>query len=108
MSALATPAIEVDDDIFSAGSYDLPIPTQDGYKAEKITIRFVGVCDLDRTNEDDLEFVDALRLGKPVRLIVSGRVSGKGFTHQVKSDDEEAVGYYCSVRIGEVEIGEAA
>ncbi len=101
MSQVATPTIELADDVFDASSYDLPIPAQDGYKAEKITIRFVGVCDLDRTNEDDLEFVAALRLGKPVRLIVSGSVSGKGFTHQVKSDDEETVGYYCSVRIGE-------
>ncbi|MBA2742356.1 MAG: hypothetical protein H0U46_10135 [Actinobacteria bacterium] len=95
------------EDVFDASSYALPIPETDGYKAKTITLRFVGVVNLDRTNTDDLEFVEALRLGAPVRVIVNGSVSGKGFTHRNGADGEE-VGYYASLRVGEVEIGEAA
>jgi hypothetical protein len=65
----------------------------------------VGVVDLDRTNLEHLEFVEALALGAPVRVICTGAVAGKGFTHRVKSDDEIEVGYYASVRIDDVEIG---
>jgi hypothetical protein len=101
MSAVA------DEEIFSPVSYALPIPETDGLRAETITIRFVGVVSLDRTSLDDLEFVEALRLGAPVRVIANGSVSGKGFTHRVSSDGAE-IGYYASLRVAEVELGEAA
>ena len=42
MSQVATPPIELADDVFDAASYDLPIPTQDGYKATRLDIRFSG------------------------------------------------------------------
>jgi len=96
---------------FSATSYrehQRSIPAVDGYKAEKITIRFVGVVDLDRTDSEHLAFVESLRLGLPVRVIVTGSVSGKGFTHRVKSTDDEEVGYYASLRVADVELGEPA
>lgn len=99
--------IAVDDEIFSTSTYALPIPAVDGLKAEKITVRFVGVVDLGRTSEDELTFVEALRLGSPVRLVVTGSVSGKGFVLREAKDGDEC-GYYCSVRIADVEIGEAA
>jgi hypothetical protein len=79
----------------------------DGFRAHKVRVGFVGVIDLDRTSLDDLEFVEALRLGAPVRAIVTGAVSGKGFTLTNRPHEDE-VGYYCSVRIDGVEIGEPA
>ncbi len=92
---------------FEAGLVELPIPATDGFKADEITIRFVGVVKLDRTDVEHLRFVDAMRLGAPVRLIVTGAVSGKGFTHS-QTQDEDKVGYYASLRIADVELGEPA
>ena len=48
-----------DEQTFSAASYALAVPETDGLRADKITIRSVGVIDLDRTSIDELEFVDA-------------------------------------------------
>jgi hypothetical protein len=101
-------ALALDDVVFDAAMYDLPIPETDGYKPKNITIRFVGVVNLDRTNEEHLAFVESLRLGIPVRVIVTGSVSGKGFTHRVNSEGDEEVGYYASLRIADVELGEPA
>jgi hypothetical protein len=105
LNALATqtPAAQNGD---NAASVD--IPGVDGFRAEKITVRFVGVIDLDRTSIEDVAFVNALRLCGAVRVICTGAVSGKGFTHRVSSKDEGEVGYYCSVRIDGLEIGEPA
>jgi hypothetical protein len=105
MTTIAHTGIE--NEVFGAAAYDLPVPAVDGYKAQKITIRFVGVVDLDRTDMHQLAFVEALRLGVPVRVIVTGRVSGKGFTHSI-SHDEEKVAYYASLRVDDVELGEPA
>jgi hypothetical protein len=107
VSALATqtPAAQNGD---NAASVD--IPGVDGFRASKLTVRFVGVIDLDKTSTDDVDFVNALRLGGAVRVICTGAVSGKGFTHRVssKEEHEDEVGYYCSVRIDGLEIGEPA
>ena len=63
---------------------------------------------LDRTSLDDLEFVNALTLNAPVRMVVSGRVSTKAFTVRTGADDEKTVGYYATIAIGDIEIGEPA
>ena len=53
------------DEIFSAESYKLNIPTLDDRKATKLDIRFVGSGPLDRTSEDDLALLEAMRIGAP-------------------------------------------
>ena len=78
MSQVATPPTE--DEIFSADAYALPIPTTEGRKAQRISVRFTGSCELDRTSEDDLVFLEAMRLGVPVRLVITGLPVGKGFS----------------------------
>lgn len=110
MSALATreAAVEDDDSVFDASSYDLPIPAVDGYKAAKLELRFSGSGNLDRTSEDDLALLEAARLGEPVRLIVVGEFIGKGFRLNRKSDGEGELCYSCTVRVAGVEAGEAA
>ncbi len=108
MSEVATPPIEDDEEVFAASSYDLPIPRLDGYRATKLNIRFSGSGLLDRTSEDDLALLEAMRLGKPVRLIVAGTIVGKGFRLAAKADDEEEIGFACTVRVESVEAGEIA
>ncbi len=99
-------SIEVEDDIFNASSYDLNIPMQDGYKATRLDIRFSGSGLLDRTSEDDLALLEAMRLGREVRLIVTGSISGKSFS--LRTGDDAALSYACTVRVASVEAGELA
>lgn len=90
---------------FSASAYDLPIPAIDGRKAQKISVRFSGSCFLDRTSEDDLVFLNAMRMGTPVRLIITGLPTGKGFSLRTRDTDDE-LSYHCSLRVEAVELAE--
>ena len=94
------------DEIFSAESYKLNIPTLDDRKATKLDIRFVGSGPLDRTSEDDLALLEAMRIGVPVRLIVTGEISGKAF--RLGTGDDAEFSYSCTVRVASVEAGEIA
>jgi hypothetical protein len=87
----------VDDEIFSAEAYKLNIPTLDDRKATKLDIRFSGSGALDRTSEDDLALLEAMRIGAPVRLIVTGEVSGKAF--KLGTGDNAEFSYSCTVRV---------
>ena len=107
MSQVATPPTE--DEIFSADAYALPIPTTEGRKAQRISVRFTGSCELDRTSEDDLIFLEAMRLGVPVRLVITGLPVGKGFSLKVAADPTgEELAYHSAVRVTAVELGELA
>jgi hypothetical protein len=105
MSAVAVTPIDFDDAVFDASSYDLNIPKIDERKATKLDIRFSGSGVLDRTSEDDLALLEAMRIGAPVRLIVLGSISGKAFR---LGTDEEELSYSCTVRVASVEAGEIA
>ena len=109
MPQVATPPIELADDVFDAASYDLPIPSTEGRKAQRISVRFTGSCELDRTSEDDLVFLEAMRLGVPVRLVITGLPVGKGFSLKPAQDPtDEELAYYSAVRVTAVELGEIA
>jgi hypothetical protein len=54
-------AVVVDDSVFDAESYKLNIPMLDDRKATKLDIRFSGSGSLDRTSEDDLALLEAMR-----------------------------------------------
>ena len=109
MSQVATPPIELADDVFDAASYDLPIPATEGKKAQRISVRFTGSCELDRTSEDDLVFLEAMRLGVPVRLVITGVPVGKGFSLKPAQDPtDEELAYHSAVRVTAVELGELA
>jgi hypothetical protein len=99
-------AVDLDDEIFNASTYDLPIPNLDGRRATQLEIRLAGGGVLDRTSEDDLALLEAARLGREVRLIVTGVISSKSFRLRGISEDE--LGYSCSVRVASVEAGEIA
>jgi len=103
-----TVASDIQEFELEASAYDLPIPTTDGQKADKLQLRFVGVVPLDRTDPEHLSFLEALKLGKEVRLIVRGGVSGKGWSHQPSEDGPATVGFHAAVRISDVELGEPA
>jgi hypothetical protein len=98
--------VAVDDEIFSAEAYNLPIPSLDDRKATKLDIRFAGSGSLDRTSEDDLALLEAMRIGAPVRLIVAGTISGKAF--KLGTGDDAEFAYACTVRVATVEAGELA
>jgi hypothetical protein len=100
--------LALDDEIFSAESYNLPVPTMDGYKAVSLELRFSGTGRLDRTSLDDLELLEADRLGNPVRLIVVGEFVGKGFRLKRNSDGEGELSYSSTVRVLSVEAAERA
>ena len=72
-------AVDLDDAVFDVSSYDLNIPSLDNRKATKLDVRFSGSGTLDRTSEDDLALLEAMRIGSPVRLIITGQISGKAF-----------------------------
>jgi hypothetical protein len=98
--------LALDDEIFSVESYRLNIPSLDGIKATRLDIRFSGSGSLDRTSEDDLALLEAMRIGAPVRLIVTGKISGKAF--KLGTGDDAEFAYSCTVRIASVEAGEIA
>jgi hypothetical protein len=98
--------LAVDDEIFSAESYKLNIPALDDRKATKLDIRFSGSGALDRTSEDDLALLEAMRIGAPVRLIVTGEISGKAY--KLGTGDAAEFSYSCTVRVASVEAGELA
>lgn len=84
--------------IFDAKPYDLPIPSLDGQKADKVVLSFGGSIELDRTAEEDLALIDSLLLGRDVRLVVVASVAGKGFTCAIK-DDGDSTGYRVQLRV---------
>ena len=95
-----------DDLVFSAASYNLPIPKIDDRKATQLDIRFSGKGSLDRTSDDDLALLEAMRIGAPVRLIVTGTISGKAF--RLEGTDDNELGFAATVRVASVEAGELA
>ena len=91
--------------IFDATSYDLPIPSQDGHKADNLTIAFSGGVSLDRTSEEDLALVDELTLGKEVTLTVTAVVTKKGFTLSPGRDENpETTGYGVGLKVNSIEV----
>ena len=95
-----------DEEVFSASAYDLAVPRIDDRKATQLDIRFSGSGSLDRTSDDDLEFLEAMRMGREVRLIVTGTIAGEASRLSGKEDEEFA--YSCTVRVASVEAGEIA
>ena len=91
--------------IFDATSYDLPIPSQDGHKADRLSIAFSGGVDLDRTSEEDLALVDELTLGKQVTLTVTAIVTKKGFTLSPgREENPEQTGYGVGLKVNSLEV----
>lgn len=98
------PAID-ESAIFDATSYDLPIPSLDGHKADRLAITFSGGVDLDRTSEEDLSFIDNLMLGQEVTLSVTAVVTKKGFTLSPGKDEgPETTGYGVGLKVHSLEV----
>jgi hypothetical protein len=94
-----------EEQIFDASSYELPIPSLDGHKADRLAVTFTGGVDLDRTSEEDLDFVGGLRLGQQITLTVTATVTKKGFTlNPGKDDTPETTGYGVVVKVHSWEI----
>jgi hypothetical protein len=74
------------DETFSAEAYKLDIPTLDGHGAKRINLRFSGSAKLDGTSADDVTLLRAARLGREVRLMVTGTVSTKTFALNASSE----------------------
>jgi hypothetical protein len=102
----AAEVFDEDEEIFNASEFDLPVPKLDGLRGTKLDIRFSGSGSLDRTSEDDLALLEAARLVREVRLIVTGKIATKTFALG-KGDDDE-LSFACTVRVASVEAGEIA
>lgn len=100
-------AVELDVSKESYLAHQRAIPSMDDRRATKLEIRLSGAGVLDRTSMDDLALLEAARLGEPVRLIVVGEISGKGFRLTRKPDEDE-LRYTCTVKVLSVEAGEIA
>ena len=85
---------------FDASVYDLPIPTLDGHKADKLVLAFSGQLELDRTSHEDLDFVQALSLGRDVELKVTATVTKKGFTLSPGGEEKaDSTGYGVGLKV---------
>lgn len=103
-AATAAPAAR-EDTVFDASIYDLPIPSEDGNKADRIVVTFSGSVELDRTSTDDLDFLEQLRLGRDVELSVTCLVTKKGFGYSPGKEDEAgSTGYGVGLKVHSVEV----
>jgi hypothetical protein len=91
------------DSTFTPETYRLDIPTLDGHAARNLSLRFSGNAKLDGTRNDDVALLQAARLGKEVRLIVTGQVQTKSFSLDTKGEE---LAYSFVVRVESVEAGE--
>src|SRR5262252_2382618 len=81
-------------ELFDPDPWQKPIPKLDGYVADKLVINISGSIELDRLLDDNLALIEDLALGRDVEWTIGLRVSGKGFTHSLKGEDEtDVVGY---------------
>ena len=85
--------------------YQLAIPGMDGYRAERLALAFSGSVDLDRTSEEDLDFVNGLKLGREVELRVTATVTKKGFTLSPgQGEGAESAGYGVGLKVHSLEV----
>ncbi len=96
---MSTMTTDVDDAIFDATTYDLPIPKIDGIRSESLSISFGGT--LDRTKESDLEELGRMQLLEEVTVTVRAVVAGKSFSGKGGSDDPK-VGYQVRLHVTEL------
>jgi len=95
----------LEDETFSAEAYRLDTPTLDGHTARNLSLRFSGNAKLDGTSSDDVALMQAARLGREVRLIVTGTVSTKTFALDASGEE---LAFSFVVRVQDVEAGEVA
>lgn len=84
---------------FDASVYDLPIPVVDGLKADRLKLSLSGAVDLDRTSEDDLAWLESLKLGRDVQLTVTATVVGKPQSFSPSEDGPGVVTLQTSLRV---------
>ena len=89
---------------FSPESYKRNLPTLDGHKASDLSLRFTGNAKLDATSSGDVAILQAARLGREIRLIVTGTVSSKSFALDTSGEE---LAYSFAVRVQSVEAGGA-
>lgn len=85
--------------LLDASVYDLPIPTADGLKADKLRVSFTGTIELDRTNTDDLEWFESLRLGRDVTLDVDALTVAKPQGYQPSEDGPGVTTLQATLRV---------
>ena len=81
------------------------LPALDGLRAAEVSLAFSGVTRLDHLDERDITLMQAARLGRPVRLLVSGSIVAKRYAVETSS---EGLKYTFTVKVDAVEDAEAA
>lgn len=88
MSTIAPPG-DAQAQAFDASQYDLPIPTQDGHRADLLRLAIGGQTDLDLYDQTALEFLNSLKLGRELDLTIRVRVAGTAWRHGLKGEDDQ-------------------
>jgi len=90
--------------VFDASAYDLQVPVTDGLKADRLAIAINGRIELDRTNQEHLDMINALQLGKAVTVNAEAICVGKPSTYTPSTDGPGTVGYQVTLRITDATI----
>ena len=81
------------------------LPHMDGFRSTRVSLRLSGLGELDPLSGDDTRLLEAARLGRELRLIVTCEVSQKGFRLDRKADREE-LHYVATAKVLEIEAAE--
>jgi hypothetical protein len=81
---MSSPSVQTQ--VFDPSPFDLPIPTVDGLKADKLRVSFTGTIDLDRTDLDDLELLEKLKLGRDYPFTVEATCVSKPQAYSPSED----------------------
>lgn len=96
---MSSPAAPAQATAFDPAPYDLPIPKIDGLKADRLAVSFAGTIELDRTDQDDLDLINGLRLGRDVPLEITATCVGKPQSYQPREDEPGIVTHRAVLRI---------
>ena len=74
---MATTSAETE--LFDPGPYQLPAPIMDGQRATKARITFAGSIEIDMHDEQDLQLLGGMLLGRAVGMRVTATVAKIGW-----------------------------
>lgn len=79
-----------DTGLFDPTPFEMKRPKLDGYSADKLVLAIGGTIGLLWQDQDDVEFMEEMRLGQDVKITIVATVVGKGFGLKTSEDDETA------------------
>jgi hypothetical protein len=84
--------------------HQMSLPSMDGYTAQKLAIGFSGSVDLQTNEATDVRFIEGLRIGQEVELVVTATVTKKTYGYSSKDDGAGEMGYGVGLRVHSFEV----